>query len=394
MGCLKSIQPEEQTAGTDSRFRPKLGDGNDMSTSIPVAGFVHGPAIAYGPTLAPPIDPMRANVGKWEKRGDEAGTMEPLVFEPYLRPTPWGGRKLGELFAKPLPEAGNFGESWEISPHPVHVSRVADGPHRGKTLNELCDAYPRELLGTAAGRFPLLIKLLDCRELLSIQVHPNDALAPKLSAECNGKTEAWVVLHAERGSKIDAGFKPGVTRAEVERRLAEGTLEGALHSFAPQAGQCLYLPAGTVHAVGGGVVMAEVQQASDATFRLYDWNRVGTDGKPRQLHIPEALESIDWSRGPVDPVVPVLIRHEGDIREEQLVRSECFALDRLTLQAGATLEATGPAIWMGLAGRAKVGETPLVAGGSILVPAEGATSIRAERPATLLRVRFGNSASE
>ncbi|MFO0863813.1 MAG: type I phosphomannose isomerase catalytic subunit [Gemmataceae bacterium] len=363
-----------------------------MSTSIPAGSLVHGPSITHGPAAAPAIHPMRANIGKREKRGDEAGTMDPLVFEPYLRPTPWGGRKLGELFAKPLPRIGNFGESWEISPHPVHVSRVAQGPHQGKTLNELCEAYPRELLGSAApGRFPLLIKLLDCRELLSIQVHPNDALASKLSAERSGKTEAWVVLHAERGAKIDAGFKPGVTRSEVERRLAEGTLEGALHSFSPRAGQCVYLPAGTVHAVGGGVVMAEVQQASDATFRLYDWNRVGADGARRQLHIPEALESIDWSRGPVDPVVPVLTRHEGDVREERLVHCDCFTLDRFILQAGANLETTGPTIWMVLSGAATVGCTSLVAGGSILVPANGAASIRAERAATLLRVRFGES---
>ena len=320
--------------------------------------------------------------------------MEPLVFEPYLRPTPWGGRKLGELFAKPLPPTGNFGESWEISPHPVHVSRVAHGRYQGKTLNELCESHPQDIFGSSVPRpFPLLIKLLDCRELLSIQVHPNDALAPTLSSECNGKTEAWVVLHAEGRSKIYAGFKPGVARAEVEKRLAAGTLEAALHSFTPQVGQCIFLPAGTVHAVGGGVVMAEVQQASDATFRFYDWNRVGSDGKPRQLHVREALASIDWSRGPVEPVTPSLVRHEGDIREERLVRCDCFTIDRFTLQANATLETAGPTIWMALSGVAAMGAVSLPAGSSVLVPAAGHCPIRTDRPTTLLRVQFGEAGS-
>src|SRR5690606_7579266 len=139
-------------------------------------------------------------------------------------------------------------------------------------------------------------------QLLSIQVHPTDKLARRLTGESFGKTEAWVILHAEPTAIVYAGFLPEVTREEVERRLAEGTLECALHHFTPRPGDCLFLPAGTVHAVGGGVVMAEVQQASDATFRLHDWNRLGPDGKPRQLHIQEGLEAIDWSQGPVNPV--------------------------------------------------------------------------------------------
>ncbi len=285
--------------------------------------------------------------------------MEPLVFEPYLRPMVWGGRRLGELLGKPLPPEGNIGESWEVSPHPHHVSRVAEGPLAGRTLNEVSREFPRELYGDpppADPTFPLLVKLLDCRDLLSIQVHPTDELARTLANERFGKTEAWVVLHADPGSRVYAGFKPGVTRADVEQHLAAGTLESGLHSFTPKPGDCIFLPAGTVHAVGGGVVLAEVQQASDATFRLYDWNRVGPDGRPRQLHVREALVAIDWSAGPVDPVRP---KSEPGapvgVRSERLVRCPSFGLDRLTLEADYRPGIAGrPSLWITLSGAAEL----------------------------------------
>jgi mannose-6-phosphate isomerase len=290
-------------------------------------------------------------------------SMDPLVFEPYLRPMVWGGRKLEELFCKRLSPEGNFGESWEISPHPHHVSRVAEGPRSGQTLEDLCREFPKELLGerTPPGTgFPLLIKILDCDQLLSIQVHPTDQLARRITGESLGKTEAWVILHAEPTAKVYAGFLPGVTRDEVMHRLAEGTLESALHGFTPQPGDCLFLPAGTVHAVGGGVVMAEVQQASDATFRLYDWNRPGPEGKPRRLHIQEALEAIDWNKGPVGPVTPNLVEGtaEGVLRE-RLVRCPYFELERATLAGGSLSEPMERAlIWIVLegTGELRVGE--------------------------------------
>jgi mannose-6-phosphate isomerase len=258
--------------------------------------------------------------------------MEPLVFEPYLRPMVWGGRRLRELFGKALPDQGAFGESWEISAHPHHVSRVAEGPLRGTALPDLCASRTRDLFGDQApadGQLPLLIKLLDCRELLSIQVHPPDALASRLSHEKRGKTEAWIVLDVQPGGRIYAGLKPGVQRGELERHLQTGTVDQCLHSFAPRPGDCVYLPAGTVHAVGGGVVLAEVQQSSDATFRLFDWNRLGADGQPRPLHIRESLEAIDWSAGPVNPVPCAAIASlPHGVRGDNLVRCPYFVLDR------------------------------------------------------------------
>lgn len=280
--------------------------------------------------------------------------MEPLVFEPYLRPVVWGGRKLGDVLGKSLPDAAAYGESWELSPHAQHVSRVAEGPLAGQSLEEIYRSRAADMLGTDPGKpksFPLLIKFLDCRELLSIQVHPDDRLARELAGESFGKTEAWVVLQADPGARIYAGFQPGVTRRDVERHLAAGTLEQTLHAIAPQEGDCLYLPAGTVHAVGGGVLMAEVQQASDATFRLYDWNRVGVDGQPRELHIEQALASINWDAGPVSPRRPATA--DSAAHSEPLVAGPHFEMDRILLNAGSIQTGdSGCEIWLVLDGSA------------------------------------------
>ncbi len=209
--------------------------------------------------------------------------MDPLVFESYLRPQVWGGRRLAELGKALAP--GAYGEAWEISAHKHHPSRVLEGPLRGMTLAELWDSRARELYGSHRApppRFPLLVKFLDCRELLSVQVHPSDELVRELAADEAGKTETWVILDTEPGARIYAGLKPGVTRQDVLRHLDSASVADCLHSFVPKAGDCLFLPAGTVHAVGGGVLMAEVQQSSDATFRLFDWNRPGPDGRLRR----------------------------------------------------------------------------------------------------------------
>src|SRR5262245_26444494 len=177
--------------------------------------------------------------------------MEPLIFEPYLRPMVWGGRRLATALGKSLPTEGTYGESWELSGHPQHVSRVADGPLRGMSLAELCTTHTAELFGKtkSAARFPLLIKLLDCHDWLSVQVHPNDELAAQLVPGESGKTEAWVIIEAGPTARIYAGLRPGTTRADVERHLAAGTVDQCLHSFTPRAGDCVFLPAGTVHAV-------------------------------------------------------------------------------------------------------------------------------------------------
>src|SRR5439155_2036239 len=169
------------------------------------------------------------------------------------------------------------------------------------TLRELMHARRTDLLGAAAARhdtFPLLLKFIDARDSLSVQVHPDDRLAQTLAGVPRGKTEAWVVLHAEPGSRIYAGLKAGVGQRELERAVADGTTADCLHSFEPQAGDCVFLPAGTVHALGGGITVFEVQQTSDTTYRLFDWNRVDAiTGRPRDLHIDKALASTRFAHG-------------------------------------------------------------------------------------------------
>jgi mannose-6-phosphate isomerase len=285
--------------------------------------------------------------------------MDPLVFEPYLRPQVWGDRRLEKLLGKELPPQGNFGESWEISVLPHHVSRVSEGRFKGNLLTDLCATQSREIFGNhvpAHSRFPLLIKLLDCHDWLSVQVHPSDENARKLLGEENGKTEAWVILDVEPSGRIYAGLLPGITRHDVQRHLAAGTVVECLHSFQPNPGDCIFLPAGTVHAVGGGVVMAEVQQSSDATFRLFDWNRLGSDGKPRPLHIRESLESINWNAGPVQPVgSTAIIDLPKNVRGEYLVQCEYFQLARF-LFTGAFNNPHSECltIWIVLAGSAEL----------------------------------------
>jgi len=263
--------------------------------------------------------------------------MLPLSFEPFFRPQVWGGRWLADHLGKPLPAEGRFGESWEVSAHPLHVSRVVDGPWRGTTLTELWRDHAAELLGRpvqSGEKFPLLVKLLDCQELLSVQVHPDDPTARSLLGDDFGKTEAWVVLDAAPTARVYAGLRSGIGPDELRRHLAAGTVADCLHQFVPRAGDCLLLRAGTVHAVGGGVRIAEVQQSSDATFRLFDWNRPGPDGQPRTLHIEQSLASIDWTAGPLHPLSPLpLPELPSGVHGERLARCPYFELRRYHLTA-------------------------------------------------------------
>jgi mannose-6-phosphate isomerase len=238
----------------------------------------------------------------------------------------WGGRRLATVLNKPLPTGEPHGESWEVSDHPVHRSALADGP----SLRDLMAGRAEELLGPAADQyavFPWLIKFLDANDWLSVQVHPDERAVAELLPGEGSKTEAWFVLDAAPGSRVYAGLLPGVDRDRLRASLEAGTVAECLHRFTPRPGDCVFLPAGTVHAVGGGVLMAEVQQTSDATFRLFDWNRRDAQGRLRPLHVREALASIDWGQGPVQPVrVPGYREHAGRQRTP-LVRCRYFALE-------------------------------------------------------------------
>ena len=255
-----------------------------------------------------------------------------LRFQPLFRRYLWGGRRLGTMLGKAIGPGDDYAESWEIVDHGDDQSVVANGPLAGKTLGELVREQPAALLGEdfAANSFPLLFKFLDCNRTLSVQVHPNDEQGAQLDPPDLGKTEAWVVLAAEPGSKIYAGLKPGVTPEQLATAIAAGHCETCLHEFEARVGDCVFIPAGTVHALGEGLVIAEIQQASDTTFRLHDWNRVDAAGKPRQLHVEESLATIDYTRGPVASQLPQPIGPSV----ERLVACDKFLLDRLTLADG------------------------------------------------------------
>ncbi|NIP85893.1 MAG: class I mannose-6-phosphate isomerase [Planctomycetales bacterium] len=251
----------------------------------------------------------------------------PLRFQPIFRRYLWGGRRLQEVLDKPIGEGDDYAESWEVVDHGEDQSVVAAGPLAGTTLHELVRTHGTALLGRHHPQpaFPLLWKFLDAHQTLSVQVHPNDQQAARLDPPDLGKTEAWVVLDAAPDSLIYAGLKRGFDRPAVERELARGTVHLCLHQFHPAVGDCVFLPAGTVHALGAGLLVAEIQQASDTTYRLFDWNRVGPDGQPRALHIAQGLEVIDYQRGPIQPQTP---QPTDRPHVQRLVQCDHFVLDR------------------------------------------------------------------
>jgi len=259
----------------------------------------------------------------------------PLTFRPILQERVWGGRSLERLFGKALPPAPTpIGESWEISDRPEAVSIISNGPLEGKDLRFLMETQRNALLGSAAdaaGRFPLLIKLLDAQQALSLQVHPPASMAAALQGD--PKTEIWYVAEAAPQAELYAGLKRGVTQAEFAARLAAGTVADCFHRLQPQIGQALFIPSGRVHALGAGYVVFEIQQNSDTTYRVFDWNRVGLDGKPRQLHTKEALQCIDFSDFEPQLIQSQFERRRG-LHERTLVSEPVFQVEEWQGDAG------------------------------------------------------------
>ena len=223
--------------------------------------------------------------------------MYPFIFHPIFKERVWGGRELERLYTKNLPADKPIGEAWEISDRPGDASVIANGPLAGKNLRWLMEHYAAEILGgakpAADGRFPLLCKILDAREKLSLQVHPPAGKAKELKGD--PKTEMWFIADAAPDASLYAGLKRGVTRAEFERSIADGSVAGCFHRLPVRAGDAMFLPSGRVHAIGDGLVIFEIQQNSDTTYRVFDWNRVGLDGHARELHIAQSLASIDFN---------------------------------------------------------------------------------------------------
>jgi mannose-6-phosphate isomerase len=291
----------------------------------------------------------------------------------------WGGRDLAEVLGKTLPTPEPYGEAWEISNHAWHRSVVAHGPLSGTTLHELLRREPKALTGASDPIFPWLLKYVDASDWLSVQVHPDEWAVGRLWPGENSKTEAWFVLAARPGSRVYAGLRPGVDEPALRKALAAGTVVDCLHSFEPRAGDCLFLPAGTVHAVGGGVLIAEVQESSDATFRLFDWNRRDSQGRRRTLHIEQALACIDWQAGPVQPIHAAgyprtAEQGNAEARWESLVRCGYFHLDYVRqkepfclvgegrMRAVMVLHGWGNLWWRG-------GQESLAVGDTVLLPA-------------------------
>ena len=222
---------------------------------------------------------------------------EPIIFEPLAMERVWGGRRLEKLFGKSLPQGVPVGESWEVVDREDAQSVVHGGPLRGTTLHDLWTSRREEIFGSdykthTAARFPMLIKLLDARERLSVQVHPPVHMSQALGGE--PKTEMWYFADALPGASIYAGLKRQVTRQQFETLLREGRVEEALHVIPVERGDSIFIPSGRLHAIGEGNVIVEVQQNSDTTYRVFDWNRTGLDGVPRKLHIEESMASIDF----------------------------------------------------------------------------------------------------
>jgi mannose-6-phosphate isomerase len=236
-----------------------------------------------------------------------------LQFTPLYQTRVWGGRRLETILGRRLPDAQPYGESWDLVDRVPEQSVVSEGPSAGVTLHELWTRHRREVFGeetlsSTAERFPLLVKVLDCVDDLSLQVHPPAHLAAALGGE--PKTEMWYVAHADEGASLYAGLRPGVTRATFERALGNGTVGDCIHRLPARTGDSLFVPSGRLHALGRGLLIYEIQQNSDTTYRVFDWNRPGLDGRPRELHVAQSLQCIDFS-----DVRPALAHGDGLLAE-------------------------------------------------------------------------------
>jgi len=319
----------------------------------------------------------------------------PLRFEPIYQYRPWGGRRLADLLTAPLPNDDPIGEAWILSDRDGHRSQVANGTLKGRTISQLMEQSPEQLLGKLAQRFrrfPLLLKFLDAREMLSVQVHPADAHTDLLPARETGKTEAWVVLEAGTESRVYAGLKPGSTADDLRRALTNGTVADHLVCFTPKPGDGVFLPAGTVHSLGGDVVVFEVQENSDVTFRLYDWDRVDAKtGQRRGLQVDQAMACIDFTQGAVGPVAPV-VEATTPVWRERLFDCEHFRLWRLRGEAPFPVGAVGtPRVLVCIEGSGEVehdGATYAVGKGDVLLlPAVvGACGFRPSIAVSLLEI--------
>ncbi len=329
-----------------------------------------------------------------------SGSLYPLVLEPIFKHRIWGGRRLAKLLGKKLPPGEPIGESWEASCRGADNNVIRNGALAGRTLADVMASHREELLGPDHDKdvvpggeieFPLLNKFIDAHDLLSVQVHPDEAAAAEICAaqaamtkadsqdksetRPEAKTEAWYIMLAEPGATLIKGLRPGVTEEVFEEAILNDTVPSTLNSIPVKAGDMVFVPAGCVHAMGKGLVVCEVQQNSDTTYRVYDWGRTGADGKPRELHVELALKAIDFDDDSPDKVVPIEVT-EGRNRRTYLVACPYFAMLSLTLEEPSRESTGGTRLdsLMVAEGGATIRtpggfEAAVAAGDSILVPA-------------------------
>jgi mannose-6-phosphate isomerase len=320
--------------------------------------------------------------------------MYPLRFEPIYQYRIWGGRRLADLLSAPLPGDGPIGEAWLLSDRDDHPSKVADGPLKGSTLRQLLKQSPDQLLGQLAARFrrfPVLLKFLDAREKLSVQVHPRDGAKEYIPAGENGKTEAWVVLETGPAGRIYAGLKPGTTRDDLERSLASHSVADLLAGFTPKLGDAVFIRAGTVHSLSD-VVVFEVQENSDVTFRLYDWDRVDPKtGKTRPLQVEQAVACVDFEQVAIGPSGPMVLQ-DAPARRERLFHCEHFSVWRNTGTTPFPVGMAGtPRVLVSLVGDGELEHKgthyPIGLGDVMLLPAEvGACTYLPRNSVTFLEI--------
>lgn len=253
--------------------------------------------------------------------------MEPLFFDPIYKSIIWGGRNLEKIFNRNLPE-GKIAESWEISSHGKDNSVIINGEFKGKNLNELLNKFGSKLVGKkcSSKNFPLLIKLIDANDKLSVQVHPDNEYA-KIHDNDLGKTEMWYIIDAKPNAKLICGVKSGTTKKQFEEAIKNNTLNECLNYVDVKKGDTIFIPSGTVHAILDGIVIAEIQQSSDTTYRVYDWGRVGKDDKPRELHVEKALDVINFEyKGSVEKVST---KKEEGFEYASLINCEFFNVDKI-----------------------------------------------------------------
>jgi mannose-6-phosphate isomerase len=319
----------------------------------------------------------------------------PLLFEPVLKDYIWGGRNLETILGRKLPP-GKIAESWEIAAHEDGTTAVANGRFAGTPLTDLHQQLGLDLIGSnnqwaqERDKFPLLVKLLDAHQPLSVQVHPDDAYALAHEGNELGKTEMWVVLRASEEAAVILGVTPPTTRQAFRQAIDAGNLEPFLHRIPVKAGDVVCVPAGSLHAIMGGLLIAEIQQNSNTTYRVYDWNRLQADGTPRRLHVDRAMAVINFDQVAPGLCQPELISDENGVRRYRLCHNQYFTTERVEISPGGEFvgECNGRSleIWGVLEGQAMINELTLAAIRFTLLPATlGDFTIRGKTAVTLLR---------